>query len=158
MAQGDIFLTREGFEELRQELENLTKRKRREIADAVEKARALGDLKENAEYHAAKEAHSLNEARIAELEDKLARARIMDDENIEKDKVLLGAKVKIRVVNDDEIEEYTLVSEAEADFNKNKISVDSPLGKGILGLKVGAVVQVKVPAGMMTVEILEISR
>ncbi len=158
MAEGDVFLTREGFNELTQELENLTRKKRREITDAIEEARALGDLKENAEYHAAKEAHALNEARIAELEDKLARARIMDNENIEKDKVLLGAKVKLRMVNDDEIEEYILVSEAEADFNKNKISVNSPLGKGILGLKVGAVVQVKVPAGMMTVEILEINR
>jgi len=115
-------------------------------------------LKENAEYHAAKEAQSFNETRISELEDMIARGRIIDDENIDKDKALLGATIKIRVVNDNEIEEYMLVGEAEADFNKNKISVKSPLGKGVLGHKKGDVVQVAIPAGMMTIEILEISR
>ena len=136
----------------------MKKGKRRDISDAIEKARALGDLKENAEYHAAKEAMSFNERRIAALEATLGHARIIDKENIDKDKVLIGANVKIRIVNDNEIEEYVLVSEAEADFSKSKISVTSPLGKGILGHKVGDVVQIKIPAGMMTVEILEISR
>lgn len=153
-----MFLTREGFDQLKKEHEKLIRVKRREISNAIEKARALGDLRENAEYQAAKEAQSLNEKRIAELEDMIARGRIIDDEKIDKDKALLGAKVKIRVVNDNETEEYTLVSEAEADFSQNKISVSSPLGKGILGYKKGDVVQVKIPAGMMTIEILEISR
>ncbi|MFH1460041.1 MAG: transcription elongation factor GreA [Candidatus Omnitrophota bacterium] len=152
------YLTKEGFEQLQKELENLKQIKRRKIAEAIEKARALGDLKENAEYHAAKEAHSLNEAKIADLENTLANSRMIDETNIDKDKALLGAKIKIRIVNDNEIEEYTLVSEAEADFSQNKISVSSPLGQGVLGYKVGDVVQVKIPAGMITIEILEISR
>ncbi len=154
----DVFLTRNGYDALKKEYENLKKGKRREISNAIEKARALGDLKENAEYHAAKEAMALNERRISKLEATLSHARIIDDENIDKDKVLIGATVKIRVVSDNEIEEYVLVSEAEADFNKNKISVTSPLGQGILGHKAGDVVQVKIPAGMMTIEILEITR
>ncbi len=158
MAQGDVFLTREGYEQLKAEHEKLTKFRRRELSLAIEKARALGDLKENAEYHAAKEASAMNEARIAELEGKLSHARIIDNENIEKDKVLLGAKIKIRIVNENEIEEYTLVSAAEADFSKNKISITSPIGQGMLGHKVGDVFQVKIPSGMMTIEVLEISR
>jgi len=158
MSDGGIYLTREGYEKLKQELDFLTFKKRREISSAIEKARALGDLKENAEYHAAKEAQGLNEAKIADLENTLVGSRIMDGENIDKDKALLGAKIKIRVVNENEIEEYMLVSEAEADFSRNKISVSSPLGKGVLGCKVGDVVQIKIPAGMMTVEILGISR
>ena len=158
MSDGGIYLTREGYEKLKQELDFLTFKKRREISSAIEKARALGDLKENAEYHAAKEAQGLNEAKIADLENTLVGSRIMDGENIDKDKALLGAKIKIRVVNENEIEEYMLVSEAEADFSRNKISVSSPLGKGVLGCKVGDVVQIKIPAGMMTVKILGISR
>jgi len=154
----DIFLTRKGFDDLKKEHELLIKKKRREISEAIEKARALGDLRENAEYQAAKEAQSLNERRIAELEDMIARGRIIDDENIDKDKALIGAKVKIKISSDNEIEEYTLVSEAEADFSQNKISVKSPLGQGMLGHKAGDVIQVKVPAGIMTIEILEISR
>jgi transcription elongation factor GreA len=158
IIMGDVFLTREGYEELKKEHEFLVKKKRQEISKAIGHARELGDLKENAEYHAAKEAQSLNEARITELEDTLSRVRILDNENIDKDKVLLGAKVKIKVVTDNEIEEYTIVSEAEADFSRNKISVSSPLGKGMVGHKVGDVIQVKVPNGFMTIEILEISR
>ena len=155
---GDVFLTREGYEELKKEHEELTKKKRHQISKAIGEARELGDLKENAEYHAAKEAQGLNEARVKELEDTLSRARILDNENIDKDKVLLGAKVKIRVVSDNEIEEYTLVSEAESDFSRNKISIASPLGQGLLGHKAGEVLQIKIPNGYMTVEILEISR
>ncbi|MCP4650723.1 MAG: transcription elongation factor GreA [PVC group bacterium] len=158
MAAGDVFLTRDGYEKLKKEYEHLKKVKRPEISRAIEKAREFGDLKENAEYHAAKEAMGMSEARISELEDIISRGRIVDDENIDKDKVLLGATVKIRDVADNEIEEYMLVSEAEADFSQNKISTASPLGQGILGHKKGDIVQVKIPAGMMTIEILEITR
>ena len=154
----DVFLTREGYEEIKKEHEFLTKKKRHEISRAIGTARELGDLKENAEYHAAKDAQGMTEARIRLLEDTLSRARILEDENIEKDKVLLGAKVKIRVISDNEIEEYTLVSETESDFSKNKISATSPLGKGMLGHKVGETLQIKIPNGHMVVEILEISR
>ena len=158
MAEGDIFLTREGFEKIGEELKYLKSVKRPEISLALEKARELGDLKENAEYHAAKEAISFSEKRISDLEDTISRARIMDDENIDKDKALLGATVKIRDVSDNEIEEYMLVSEAESDYAQNKISATSPLGKGMLGHKKGDIIQVKIPAGMMTIEILEITR
>ena len=154
----DIFLTREGYEEIKKEHEYLIQKKRHEISRAIGVARELGDLKENAEYHSAKDAQGLNEARIRDLEDTLSRARILDNENIDKDKVLLGAKVKIRIVSDNEIEEYTLVSEAESDFSKNKISAASPLGQGMLGHKVGETVQIKIPTGFLVVEILEITR
>lgn len=158
MAQEDVFLTREGYDELKKEYDHLTRVRRREFSKAIEHARALGDLRENAEYQAAKEAQGLNEKRIAELEGILSHTRIVEDENIDKDKALLGAKVKVRTAHDNEVDEYTLVSEAEADFDKNKISVTSPLGKGLLGHKEGDVIQVKIPAGIITVEILRISR
>ncbi|MFH1062708.1 MAG: transcription elongation factor GreA [Candidatus Omnitrophota bacterium] len=155
---GDIFLTREGYDKIKEEYDLLTQKRRHELSRAIGTARELGDLKENAEYHAAKEAQGLNEARIRELGDTLSRSRIIDNENIDKDKVLLGAKVKIRIVSDNEIEEYTLVSEAEADFNNNKISAASPLGQGMIGHKAGEILQIKIPNGFMVVEILEISR
>ncbi len=155
---GDVFLTRDGYDEINKEHEFLTKKKRHEIAKAIGVARELGDLKENAEYHAAKEAQGMTEARIRLLADTLSRARILDDENIDKDKALLGAKVKIRDMSDNEIEEYILVSEAEADFSKNKISATSPLGQGMIGHKVGEKLQIKIPNGFMSIEILEISR
>ena len=158
MASGDIFLTQEGHDKLIAEQDHLIRVKRREYSKAIEEARAFGDLKENAEYHAAKEAQGMNEKRIAELGNILSNARIMDNENIDKDKVLLGATVKIRNVSDNEIDEYQLVSEAEADYDQNKISVTSPLGQGMLGHKKGDVVLVKIPAGTMTIEILEINR
>ena len=154
----DTFLTREGYEKLKKEYDELTNKKRRDLSAAIEKARALGDLRENAEYQAAKEAQALNETRISELENMISSARILDEEDIDKDKAFLGARVKILVAGDNEVEEYTLVSEAESDFSKNKISVSSPLGKGMLGHKVGDILQIKVPAGMMTVKILEINR
>ncbi len=158
MAKGDVFLTREGYDELKKEYDHLIRVRRREFSKAIEQARAHGDLRENAEYHAAKEAQGLNEKRIAELGEILSHTRIVENENIDKDKALLGAKVKVRTAHDNEVDEYILVSEAEADFDKNKISVSSPLGKGLLGHKEGDVIQVKIPAGIITVEILQISR
>jgi len=158
MAQGDVFLTRDGYEGLKKKYEHMKGARRREISLAIEKARAMGDLRENAEYQAAKEAQALNEARVAELEGLISHARIIDNENIDSDKALLGAIVKIRMAADNEIEEYMLVSEAEADFSKNKISITSPLGQGLLGHKTGDVVQVKIPSGVITLEILEIKR
>lgn len=158
ITMDDIYLTKEGYEKIKDEYDLLTQKKRHELSRAIGTARELGDLKENAEYHAAKEAQGLNEARIRELGNTLSRARILDNANIDKDKVLLGARVKIRVVSDNEIEEYMLVSEAEADFNNNKISAASPLGQGMLGHKVGETLQIKIPTGFMVIEILEISR
>lgn len=158
MAEEDVFLTRQGYEEFRKEYEMLKATRRRELAKAIEKARALGDLRENAEYSAAKEAQALNEKKIAELEYILSRTRILDTENIDKDKVFLGTKIRLKNLDDGQVEEYALVSEAEADFNKNKISVTSLIGKALLGHKKKDMVQIKVPAGITKYEILDITR
>ncbi|MFH1641145.1 MAG: transcription elongation factor GreA, partial [Candidatus Omnitrophota bacterium] len=121
-------------------------------------ARAHGDISENAEYDAAKEAQGLNEKRISELEFKLAHARIIDDENMSKDEVLIGAKVRLRDLDSEEILEYTLVSEIEADYEQGKISVTSPIGSSLLNHKKKEVVEIKVPAGTLKYEIVEITR
>ncbi len=154
----EIYLTRGGYEKLVNELDVLKKEKRKQLSKAVGEARAHGDISENAEYDAAKEAQGLNEKRIAELEYKLARARIIDYENISKDEVLIGAKVKIRDLDSQEELEYVLVSETEADYSAGKISVNSPVGAALLNHKENDVVDIKVPAGVLRYEILEISR
>ena len=118
----------------------------------------MGDLRENAEYTSAKEAQALNEKRIAEIEHTLSRAQIMDSSRMEQDKALLGARVKLRCLDDNEEEEYMLVAEVEADFSKQKISVTSPIGKALLGHKQGDVLSIQVPSGTLQYEILSISR
>ena len=158
MASGYITLTREGRDKIVRELEHLKSTKRREIAKALAEARAHGDLSENAEYDAAKESQAMNEKKIAELEGTLARARIMDDKDMPKDEALLGAKIKVRDTGTAEEFEYMLVAEEESDFAENKISISSPVGKALLGHKAGEVVEVKVPAGAITYEIISISR
>ncbi len=154
----DIFLTQAGFEKLKEELDNLKTVKRREIAKQLEKARALGDLSENAEYDAAKDAQAHLEKRIAELEDKLVRARIIEHENIATDKVYIGAKVRLRDEDTEEELEYHLVSPPEADYSKLKISIESPIGKALMGRKAEEIVEIKVPAGILKYRILSITR
>ncbi len=156
--QGDVFLTREGHEKLQREYEELKGKRRQELSRAIETARELGDLKENAEYHAAKEAQSYNEKRIRELEDIISRARMIDNENIQADKALLGARLIVRNLDDEENEEFLLVSEAESDYTLNKISVTSPLGQAFIGHREGEEVEVKAPAGIMKYRIEKISR
>ncbi|MFH1776578.1 MAG: transcription elongation factor GreA [Candidatus Omnitrophota bacterium] len=158
MGTGDIYLTHEGYEKLREEFEYLTKTKRRKLSRAIAEAREKGDLRENAEYDAAKEAQAWNEKRIAELEEKIVRAKIIDEQRMDKERALLGAKIKILDVDSNEECEYTLVSEMEADFTQGKISVTSPIGKGLLGHKENEVVEVKVPVGLLKYKILKISR
>jgi transcription elongation factor GreA len=158
MGLGDIYLTREGHRKLTEELEYLKTVKRRELSKAIAAARAHGDISENAEYDAAKEAQGLNEKRIAELEDKLSRGRILDDENISKDEVLLGAMVTLKDLDTDEEVNYTLVSEEEADYTQGKISVGSPVGQALLGHKVGSTIEIKVPAGILKYKVLKITR
>ncbi len=158
MGSGDIYLSREGHEKLRQELEYLKTVKRRELSKAIGEARAHGDISENAEYDAAKEAQGLNEKKISEMADKLSRAKILDDENISKDEVLIGATVKLKDLESQEELEYTLVAEEEADYSKNKISVSSPVGSGLIGHKVNEMVKIKIPAGTLRYKILKISR
>jgi transcription elongation factor GreA len=155
---GEIYLTREGYEKLMKELERLKTVKRHEISKAIGAAREMGDISENAEYDAARDAQAHNELRISEMEDNLSRARILDYENIAKDEVLIGATVKLEDMDTGEILTYTFVSELESDYEKNKICIDSPLGKGLLGHKKNEVVEVQIPAGMLTYKILEISR
>jgi transcription elongation factor GreA len=153
----DIYLTQEGYERLVNELERLKTTKRRALSKAIGEARSYGDISENAEYDAAKDAQAHNEKEITELEDKLARVRILD-KNIPKDEVLIGAKVKLKDMDTQEELEYTLVSELEADYNQGKISVSSPVGAGLLGHKVNEIAEIKIPAGILKYKIIQISR
>ena len=158
MGGSSVNLTREGRDKICRELENLKGRKRKEIAKALGEARAHGDLSENAEYDAAKEAQAMNEKRIAELEDILMRARLIDDKAMPADEALLGATVKVKDQNTEEEFDYMLVAEEESDFDLNKISISSPVGKALLGHKAGDVVEVQVPAGTLKYKIVSIAR
>ncbi len=155
---GDIYLTRSGHKKLMEELEHLKTVKRRQLSKAIGEARSHGDISENAEYDAAKDAQGLNEKRISELENKLASARILDDTNISSDEVLIGATVKLKDLDSDEELEYTLVSEMEADYESGKISVTSPIGIGLLNHKLDEEIDIKIPAGILRYKILKISR
>lgn len=150
------YLSREGFNEIEEELEDLKGRGRREIAEEIAEARAKGDLSENAEYDAAKEAQGMLEKRIAELENALANARILDEEDVNTDKAYLLSTVTIHNHNVDKEVKYTLVSKDEADFKENKISVESPIGEAILGHEIGDIVEVEVPAGDLKLEVKNI--
>jgi len=153
----EIYMSQEGYEKLVNELENLKTVKRRKLAKAVGEARFHGDISENAEYDAARDAQAHNEKQIAELEDKLARVRILD-KNIPSDEVLIGACVKLKDMDTLEELEYTLVSELEADYDQGKISVDSPVGQGLLGHKVNQIAEIKIPAGTLKYKIIKITR
>ena len=153
-----VYLTREGYDRLVTELENLKNVKRKEITAALEHARSLGDLKENAEYHAAKDAIANNEKRVRELEDKLSRAEIIEDNQIQSDKAYIGAKLKLIDLDTQEELEYTLVGTDEADALRGLISVTSPVGKALLGHGQGETVTVQVPAGDLNYKIIKISR
>lgn len=154
----NIYLTRSGHKKLMEELEHLKTVKRRQLSKAIGEARAHGDISENAEYDAAKDAQGLNEKIISELENKLALARILDDTGISSDEVLIGATVKLKDLDSDEELEYTLVSEMEADYESGKISITSPIGTSLLNHKLNEVVEIKIPAGIIKYKILKISR
>lgn len=154
----DIYLSQEGHKKLMEQLEHLKTVKRRKISKAIGEARSHGDISENAEYDAAKDAQAENERRIAELEHKLSHARLIDEENIPKDMVLIGATVRLKDLDTDEELEYTLVSEVEANYAEGKISVSSPVGRALLKHKAGTIVEIKVPAGVLKYKILKISR
>lgn len=152
------YLTRDGYEKLRKELEFLKKTKRREIAKQLEHARSLGDLRENAEYDSAKQAQALLEKRIAELEQTLSRIEILDDEKIDKNKIYLGAAATLKDLNSDEEVVYILVNQEEADISQNKISINSPVGKALLGRKMDDIIEIDVPAGTLRYKIVGITR
>ena len=152
------YYTREGLEKLKEELHQLKTTGRNNISKAIAEARDKGDLSENAEYDAAKEAQGLHEAKIAKIGEMLANARLLDESKLDTSKVLALSIVKIKNLNNGAVMTYQLVSESEADLKAGKISVASPIAKGLLGKKVGEKTEITVPAGKMEFEILEISR
>lgn len=152
------YYTAEGLKKLREELEYLKSVERPKASQAIADARDKGDLSENAEYDAAKEAQGLLEMKIAKMEEVVANARLIDESQLDTSKVLVLSTVKIKnLANKMEIT-YTLVAESEADLKAGKISVTSPIGKGLLGKSVGEIAEIKVPNGTLQFEILEISR
>lgn len=153
-----VYLTKQGYESLRLKLEKLVKEDRPTVIKALARAREFGDLSENAEYHAAKERQMFVEKQIHEIQGKLTRSEIIDERKIPKDKAYLGATVRLKEGKSGDEIMYTLVSTDEADFEQNKISVQSPVGKALLGKGVGEVAEAVVPAGTLTYEILEITR
>jgi len=155
---GLIYMSKEGFDKLEEQLTYLKTTRRKEVSAMLQEARSHGDLSENAEYEAAKEVQAFNEIKIAELESKLGCARIQDASAIPKGVALLGTTVKIIDKKTKEKIEYKLVSELEADIAEDKISVSSPVGKGLLGHKEGEVLEIKVPAGILKYEIVKIER
>ena len=154
----EIYLTHDGYERLRKELEYMKTVKRRELSKAIGDARAHGDISENAEYDAAKDEQAMNEKKIAVLEDKLSGARIIEHEGLPDDMVLIGAKVKIKDLTSGKELTYTVLSELEADYSQDKISITSPVGRGLLGHKENEIVEIKVPEGTLKYKILKISR
>ncbi|MCB9799419.1 MAG: transcription elongation factor GreA [Candidatus Omnitrophica bacterium] len=155
---GRNILTPQGFEKLKEELNFLQTKKRREVADMLEKARAHGDLRENAEYDAAKEAKKQLEARIAMLQERIAGAEIVNPDDLPSDKAYLGTTLEIENIETGDQLKYTLVTEDETDFNAGKISVTSPIGKGLLGKGLDEVVEINVPAGQIKLKIKKITR
>jgi transcription elongation factor GreA len=152
------YYTKEGIQKLNDELEQLVKVERPSISKQIAEARDKGDLSENAEYHAAKEAQGMLELKIAKLQEVIHNARILDESKLDNSKVLLFSKVKIKNLKNDALMCYSIVPEQEADLKKQKISVTSPIAKGLLGKKVGETVDIKVPAGVIPFEIVEITR
>lgn len=152
------YFTEEGLKRLKDELHQLKTHERSYISKQIAEARDKGDLSENAEYDAAKEAQGLLELKISKLEEIMASARLIDESTLDSSKALILSKVKIKNVANGAIMTYTLVAENEADLKANKISVDSPIGKGLLGKKVGEVADITVPSGTIKFELVEISR
>jgi transcription elongation factor GreA len=152
------YYTKEGLKKLKDELQHLKSVERPSISAQIAEARDKGDLSENAEYDAAKEAQGLLEAKIAKLEDVIANARIVDESQMDTSKAYILSTVKIKNTANGSILSYTLVAENEADLKQKKISVESPIGKGLLGKAVGDVAEIDIPSGKAKFEILEITR
>jgi len=152
------YYTKEGLERLKEELQYLKTTGRTNISKAIAEARDKGDLSENAEYDAAKEAQGLHEAKISQMQEAVANARLLDESKLDASKVLALSIVKIKNLSNNMTMTYQLVSETEADMKTGKISVASPIAKGLLGKKVGEKTEITVPAGQIEFEIMEISR
>lgn len=152
------YYTEEGLKKLNDELDHMKHVERAKISAQIGEARDKGDLSENAEYDAAKEAQGLLELKISKLETALSSARIIDESQLDTSKALILSKVKIKNIANGAEMEYTLVSEKEADLKAKKISVDSPIGEGLLGKSLGDIADIKTPNGIMKFEIIKISR
>ncbi len=152
-----IYLSREGMKKLKDELNNLKSIERPKIINQIAEARDKGDLSENAEYDAAKEAQGLLEARIARLENELSKSRVLDEKKIDLSTAKLLTTVEIENTQSKQKMSYTLVSESEADLKNKKISISSPIGKGLMGKKVGEIVDISVPSGIIKFKVLDIT-
>tara|TARA_B100001115_G_C15704051_1_gene341597 strand:+ start:261 stop:734 length:474 start_codon:yes stop_codon:yes gene_type:complete len=152
------YYTVEGLKKLKDELNQLKDVERPRASNAIAEARDKGDLSENAEYDAAKEAQGMLEMKISKLEEIVANARIIDESQLDVSKVLVLSKVQIKNLNNNMTMDYTLVAESEADLKSGKISVNSPIGKGLLGKKVGDIAEINVPNGTLKFEIVSINR
>lgn len=152
------YLTQEGLDKLRKELDHLKRVERPSISQQIAEARDKGDLSENAEYDAAKEAQGLLELKISKMEATLSDAVVIDESKLDTDKVLILSKVKLKNQANGMEFEYTIVPENEADLKAKKISVESPIGKGLLGKKQGEVAEIQIPNGTVKFEVLEIGR
>ena len=152
------YYTEEGLKALKAELDQLRDVERPRASQAIAEARDKGDLSENAEYDAAKEAQGLLELKIAKLEDLVASARVIDESQLDTSKVLILSTVKLKNKANNAVMTYTLVAESEADLKSGKISVSSPIGRGLLGKSVGDIAEIKVPNGTLQMEIIEITR
>ena len=157
MSQVSYF-TEEGLKKLQDELHHLEVHERASISKAIAEARDKGDLSENAEYDAAKDAQGLLELKISKMKEVISTARLIDESQLDASKALIHSIVKIKNTGTGKVMTYTLVAETEADLKSGKISVDSPIGKGLLGKKAGQKVDIKVPSGVMKLEIINISR
>ena len=152
------YYSEEGLKKLKEELAQLEQVERPRVSQEIADARDKGDLSENAEYHAAKEEQSLLETKIAKLKNVVANARIIDESQLDTSKILFHSVVKLKNTANKMEFTYTLVADSESDVRNGKLSVNSPIGKGLLGKKVGEVAEIKVPNGIMKFEVLEISR
>ena len=151
------YMTREGYNKLVEEVNFLESEKRPAISKQIAEARDKGDLSENAEYDAAKEMQGIVEAKIAQLKSLISNARLIDESRISTDSVQIMNKVTIRNTKNNQKMVYTLVSESEANLKESKIAVNTPIGKGLLGKKIGDIAEIKVPSGLMSFEIIDIA-
>ena len=158
MEEKEVLVTQEGYDNLEKELEYLKTEKRTEIAERIKVALGFGDLSENSEYDEAKNAQASNEIKIAELENKIRYARIIDESEIDTKTVQVGNRVKILDIEYDEELEYTIVGSTEVDLSQNKISNESPIGKALLGAKKNQVVEAQTPGGVAKYKVLAIKK
>ncbi len=157
-SEKEVLLTQEGYDNLEKELEFLTTEKRAEIAERIKVALGFGDLSENSEYDEAKNAQAANETKIAELENKLRYAKIIDESEIDTKTVQVGNTVKVLDMEFNEEELYTIVGSTEVDLAQNKISNESPIGSALMGAKKGQVIEAQAPAGVIKYKIISITK